>query len=185
MTQPATIHHLAPASQLWRCIGRDGYAPPSLAREGFVHCTAGRDLVLQVARDYYADLDEPLVVLAIDPARLAARLVFEAPAPIAGGGTAHLASGALFPHLYGALNLDAVTGAAELPRDGDRFAWPASFGPLARWLPTSVWRRDDNGNEVEMARDLAFADAAAMAARFESRGHEQTYWTAPTARDGR
>ena len=127
------VYHLAPASALRRDLRGDRYAPPSLAAEGFIHCTATPALTLQVAADYFADVAEPLIVLAIDPARLRARLVFEAPAPIAGGGTAHLASGEKFPHLYGALDLAAVAGAAELRRDGDAFVWPAAFGPIAAW----------------------------------------------------
>lgn len=130
----ATVHHLAPASALRRDLRGDRYAPPSLAAEGFIHCTATPALTLQVATDYFGQLAEPLVVLAIDPARLSAELRFEAPAPIAGGGTAHLASGALFPHLYGALERAAVVGVAELQRDGDEFVWPAQWRTLDEWL---------------------------------------------------
>jgi len=179
----ALVYHLAPASQLRRSIRRDGYAPASLASEGFVHCTATRELVLQVAHDYYADVAEPLVLLAIDPAKLTAPLRFEAPAPIAGGGTAHLASGALFPHLYGALNLDAVVGAAALARTSASFAWPGALGPLAAWLGWSVWRRDEHGNEFEMARDLSEEEAGHRVAELEARGHKQTYRAAPTRFD--
>ena len=131
MTDGAFVHHLATLPALRRDVRGDLYAPPSLASEGFIHCTASPALTLQVAADYFADVAEPLVVLAIDPARLRARLVFEAPAPIAGGGTRHLVPGALFPHLYGALNLDAVVGAGVLARSGNAFVWPAALGPLA------------------------------------------------------
>lgn len=178
MSEP--VHHLAPASVLRSRIGRDGYAPPSLASEGFIHCTATRELVLQVAADYYAGVAEPLVLLVIDPAKLVAPLRFEAPAPIAGGGTKHLETGALFPHLYGALNLDAVVGAAPLARDGDRWTWPAAFGPIAAWIGWSVWRRDDHGNDFEMARDLDHAEALRRVAEFEARGHKQGYRAEPT-----
>lgn len=176
----AFVHHLVPASQLRRSIGRDGYAPASLATEGFVHCTATRALVLQVAADYYAAVAEPLLVLAIETAKLRAPLRFEAPAPIAGGGTKHLEGGVRFPHLYGALNLDAVAGAAPLVRDGAGFAWPAALGPLAAWLGWSVWRRDDHGNDFEMARDLAHEGALRLVAEYEARGHKQSHRAAPT-----
>jgi len=134
VTEPAPVHHLATLSALRRDVRGESYAPPSLASEGFIHLTASPALTLQVAADYFANVAEPLVVLAIDPARLVARLVFEAPAPIAGGGTAHLASGERFPHVYGPIELAAVTGAAELRRDGDAFLWPEEFGPIGRWL---------------------------------------------------
>ncbi len=87
-----------------------------------------------MAADYFANVAEPLIVLAIDPALLAAELRFEAPAPIAGGGTAHLASGATFPHLYGRLEVAAIRGTAALRREDGVFVWPAAFGPLAAWL---------------------------------------------------
>lgn len=134
MTSTDRVYHLVPASALRRAL-RDGvYAPPSLAAEGFIHCTARPALTLQVAADYFAEVAESLLVLAIDPARLSAELRFEAAAPIAGGGTAHLASGEAFPHLYGALDLAAVSGVAELRRAGDAFLWPAGFEPLEAWF---------------------------------------------------
>jgi catechol 2,3-dioxygenase-like lactoylglutathione lyase family enzyme len=49
----------------------------------------------------------------------------------------------------------------------------------ARW---SVWRRDDHGNEFEVAKELSRDDAAARAAELEGRGHKQSYWIAPSAR---
>ena len=130
MTEPRIIHHLAPASEL-RAGLRDGrYAPSSLAADGFVHCSAGRETTLAVASDYFGDVDEPLMVLEIDRERLTARCVFEAPAPIPGGGSAHLERAQLFPHVYGPLNVDAIRGVAELGRAGV-FRWPARFDPIA------------------------------------------------------
>ena len=128
------IYHITTAAELRAHCAGDWYAPPSLAREGFVHCTATRSTLLAVARDYYDDATPPLLVLAIDPARLAAALRFEAPAPRAGGGTAHLASGELFPHLYGPLELAAVVGVGELRCVGSDFTWPDAFGSLDAWL---------------------------------------------------
>ena len=128
------IYHITTAAELRAHCAGDWYAPPSLAREGFVHCTATRSTLLAVARDYYDDATPPLLVLAIDPARLAAALRFEAPAPIAGGGTAHLACGELFPHLYGPLEFSAVVGVGELRRTGSEFVWPGAFAALASWL---------------------------------------------------
>jgi hypothetical protein len=128
------IYHITTAAALRAHCAGDSYAPPSLAREGFVHCTATRSTLLAVARDYYGDATPPLLVLAIDPARLSAELRFEAPVPIPGGGTAHLASGELFPHLYGPLELSAVVGVGELRREGSAFAWPGAFDALDAWL---------------------------------------------------
>ena len=50
----SVVYHLAPASALRRDLRGDAYAPPSLAAEGFIHCTgdaradaAGRDRLLR------------------------------------------------------------------------------------------------------------------------------------------
>jgi len=126
---PAPIYHLAPLSE-WR-HGRRGnvYTPARFAEDGFIHCAATAESVLAVARDYFVALEEPLLVACIDPDRLRARLVFEAPAPIAGGGTSHITPGAAFPHIYGALELEAVSGVAILVKRGGDFLWPGVFLP--------------------------------------------------------
>jgi uncharacterized protein (DUF952 family) len=128
------IYHITTAAELRAHCAGDSYAPPSLGREGFVHCTATRSTLLAVARDSYDDAPPPLLVLEIDPQRLSAELRYEAPAPIAGGGTAHLASGELFPHLYGPLDRSAIVGVGELRRVGSELVWPGAFGALDRWL---------------------------------------------------
>ncbi|WP_156178597.1 hypothetical protein [Saccharothrix sp. ST-888] len=40
-----------------------------------------------------------------------------------------------------------------------------------------VMRQDDNGNRSEVAGGLGRAEAEALAAEFEARGHKQLYWT--------
>lgn len=45
----------------------------------------------------------------------------------------------------------------------------------------TVWRQDDNGNRVEVARHDNRADADTLAATMEARGHRQIYWVAATA----
>ena len=59
-----------------------------------------------------------------------------------------------------------------------RAALRKAVGEPAGW---SVWRQDDNGNRYEVSRGLSRADASRELARFESLGHKQVYWTAPTA----
>jgi uncharacterized protein (DUF952 family) len=72
-------------------------------RDGFIHFSdAGQ--VVATARKYFADQAD-LVLLAVDPARLA-DLRWEPSR-----------DDALFPHLYGQLNLDAVTREDVLPAD--------------------------------------------------------------------
>jgi len=128
------IYHVARESELRAGVSGATYAPLRLPEDGFVHCSAGRDVTIAVANDYYADVGEPLLLLALDPARLTAELRFEAAAPIAGGGREHLGSAREFPHVYGPLNLDAVVGVGVLRRGAAGYRWPPRFEPLAHAL---------------------------------------------------
>jgi uncharacterized protein (DUF952 family) len=74
-------------------------------RDGFIHFSDGGQ-VIGTARKYFAGQTD-LVVLAVDPALLA-DLRWE-----------RSRDDALFPHLYGPLNLDAVAKADRLPDDLD------------------------------------------------------------------
>ncbi len=63
----------------WLDARRTGrYAPPSLSSEGFIHCSTSTQ-ALAVARKYYRG-QSGLVLLVIDPARLASDLKWEPPA---------------------------------------------------------------------------------------------------------
>ena len=84
----------------------------TLADEGFVHA-ARREQVLEVAEAFYADAG-PLLLLTIDPDRLSSPVREEQVAP-----------GAVFPHIYGPIDLEAVVAVAPLERGPDgSFALP-------------------------------------------------------------
>lgn len=127
------IYHLAPASSLRRSLRAGVVRPPQLEPEGFVHC-APREVVCSVARDYFAGLTEPLLLLEIDPDRLGASLCWEAPAPRPGGGTRHLREAPCFPHVYGPIELAAIVGVGRLRREGPGFRWPDRMLDLDRAL---------------------------------------------------
>jgi uncharacterized protein (DUF952 family) len=74
-------------------------------RDGFIHFS-DRATVIGTARKYFASQAD-LVLLAVDPTRLA-DLRWE-----------RSRDDALFPHLYGPLELDAVAKADRLPEDLD------------------------------------------------------------------
>jgi uncharacterized protein (DUF952 family) len=98
-----TILHITTrgAWEAARAAGR--YEPPSFAPEGFIHFSDPHQ-VAAVAKARYAGVDD-LVLLHVDTKRLTAPLKYEA------------ADGDSFPHLYGALNLDAVTDVTPLVVD--------------------------------------------------------------------
>ncbi len=91
----APILHLAHAAA-WAEAQRLGfYASPSLEREGFIHLCTEAQLSGVVERFYQGQ--RGMLLLTVDPSRLHAELRYEESEP-----------GEAFPHLYGALNLDAV-----------------------------------------------------------------------------
>jgi uncharacterized protein (DUF952 family) len=98
------IYHILPRGD-WR-PGAGPYRAPSLAGEGFIHCS-NHDQVACVANLFYAD-QEDLLVLVIDAGRLTAPLRDE------DAGT-----GERFPHVYGPIDREAVVEARELRRGPD------------------------------------------------------------------
>ena len=91
------ITHIAFASD-WQHAQQVGqYQHPSLIAEGFIHCSTPTQ-VLATAQRFFPAPQPPLVLLTIDPAQLTAALKYE----LADNGLA-------YPHLYGPLNLDAVS----------------------------------------------------------------------------
>ena len=75
-------------------------------RDGFIHLSAPHQVEGTLAKHYPGQ--EDLLLLALDPERLGPGLKWE---PSRGGG--------MFPHLYGALPLNAVVAADPLRIDDD------------------------------------------------------------------
>ena len=94
-----------------------------------MHCSQ-QSSVIPVANDYYAEVSERLLLLEIDPARLTQVVRYEAAAPIAGGGTAHLDSAPEFPHVYGPIDWVAISGIGVLGRGANGYTWPTAFDSL-------------------------------------------------------
>lgn len=76
------------------------------ARDGFIHLSGGDQLAATAAKHFAGKAD--LVLLAVDVDRLDSALRWE---PSRGG--------ALYPHLYGALSLDAVLWMRPMPLGSD------------------------------------------------------------------
>jgi len=72
----------------------------TLDEVGFIHMST-REQVEATANRFYSDVDQ-LVLLAVDPLKVPARIVFEPPSPD---------SDMLFPHIYGPLPIAAVATA--------------------------------------------------------------------------
>ena len=106
------ILHIVGESEWVKAVGRGSYVPPSLAEEGFVHCSTLAQVVATANRFYRGQ--HGLVVLCIEEERLAVELRYEKPA-----GASGEAAGERFPHLYGELDVDAVVRVVELPCELD------------------------------------------------------------------
>jgi uncharacterized protein (DUF952 family) len=75
-------------------------------RDGFIHLSAAHQVAGTLAK-YYSG-QEDLLLLGLDPERLGAGLKWEPSR-----------DGDLFPHLYGALRLDAILSVEPLELDDD------------------------------------------------------------------
>ena len=83
---------------------------PSLAAEGFIHCSTEHQMS-DVANKYYRGATD-MVLVVINQTYLASPLKWEPPAHI--DGSPSLPHEPLFPHIYGTVNLGAVTDCSEM-----------------------------------------------------------------------
>ncbi len=101
------IYKIVPA-KLWRQAESDGTfkgAGIDLV-DGFIHLSTGKQ-VAETARLYFHGVED-LLLVAVNADALGTQLVFEPSR-----------DGALFPHLYGALDLSSVISATPMPLGPD------------------------------------------------------------------
>jgi uncharacterized protein (DUF952 family) len=93
----------------WAEVQASGlYSANTLPSDGFIHCSKV-DQVLRVADTFYKH-QKDLVLLVIDPQKVKAELRWEAGVDD---------PGELYPHIYGPLNLDAVTTVIDFKAGDD------------------------------------------------------------------
>jgi uncharacterized protein (DUF952 family) len=107
MDRAPTLYKICPAA-LWRAALREGVfrGSPDDLRDGFIHFSSAAQ-VEETAAKHFAGQDG-LLLIAVDAGALGATLKWE---PSRGG--------ALFPHLYGPLDVKAALTAAPLPLGPD------------------------------------------------------------------
>jgi uncharacterized protein (DUF952 family) len=115
----ATILHILPRYQ-WEQAQREGiYRGDTLDAEGFIHFSTPEQVV-RVANARFKGHTGLLLAL-VDTDKLTAELKYEAPYE----GGQQVESDEVFPHLYGPLNIDAVTRVAEFePQSDGTFTLP-------------------------------------------------------------
>jgi len=82
------------------------YLPSTYDADGFIHCTEGAENLIDTANRYYRDDRRAFVALIIDPSKVRAEVRYEDPARI-------------YPHIYGAVNRDAIVRVARVRREAD------------------------------------------------------------------
>ena len=103
---PAVALHLVP-EDAWRAQ-RAGphFVPEGFSGEGFIHCTHGEDVVIEVGNRYYQDDPRPYLALELDLERVAAPVIYED-------------DHRRYPHIYGPLERQAVRTIYRVERSPD------------------------------------------------------------------
>ena len=110
------ILHIAQECSWLTAVAGGLYRADSLATEGFIHCSTPEQVLGPANERYHGQ--EGLVLLCIDREKVAAPIVYED----------CYESGQAFPHIYGPLNIEAVTTIIAFPPQEDgRFALPVEF----------------------------------------------------------
>ncbi|MBU7581732.1 MAG: DUF952 domain-containing protein [Nostoc sp. TH1S01] len=88
--------HITQRLQWEQAQAQNIYVAESLANEGFIHCSKVAQIIPVANRFFYNQ--QELVILLIDTQKVKAEIRYEA-----------AETGEIFPHIYGSLNIDAVT----------------------------------------------------------------------------
>jgi uncharacterized protein (DUF952 family) len=99
-------YHLTSA-EWWE--GSPAYAPltaPSLADEGFIHCTDGAESMVATANRHYRADPRPFLILTIDLDRVGSPWRIDDPDRI-------------YPHVHGPIDRTSIVGVAPAPRAAD------------------------------------------------------------------
>ncbi|HUO05216.1 MAG TPA: DUF952 domain-containing protein [Candidatus Binataceae bacterium] len=120
------IFHILKRDEWTHAVASGRYSPPSLAVEGFIHCST-IDQLIGTANGFFHGQDG-LAVLCIEEHLLTAPLKLEPPAD-----AADARAKTLFPHIHGPLNLDAVAKVIDFPCEADgSFRMPDKLGNVAK-----------------------------------------------------
>jgi uncharacterized protein (DUF952 family) len=101
-----TTFHLLPADTWATADTGRPYQAPTLATEGFIHCTDGADEVIATANRYYRHDPRAYVVLTIDLDAAGSRWTIDDPSGI-------------YPHLHGPVARRAIVRVQAAVRDPD------------------------------------------------------------------
>jgi len=110
------IYHITRQVDWDGALGAGSYRADTLETQGFIHCSK-REQLIQTANTYYHGRTG-LVLLCINPNLVIPEIRYE---NLEGGEK-------LFPHIYGPLNLDAVTASYRFkPEQDGSFIFPSDI----------------------------------------------------------
>lgn len=95
--ETTVIYHLTTVDEWERALDRGVYMPDAFEKEGFIHCSNENQLEGVIQRHFPNHTN--LVKLVIDPSRVLQPIKYELNA----------SKQDEYPHIYGPLNLEAVT----------------------------------------------------------------------------
>ena len=98
--------HLVPRDTWQTADPRASYAAPSLADEGFIHCTDGTDEMVATANRHYRDDPRVFLVLTVD-------------LDVVGSPWRIEDERGIYPHIFGPIAREAVIRVVPAPRDAD------------------------------------------------------------------
>jgi uncharacterized protein (DUF952 family) len=108
------ILHITSRPEWHAAQQRGDYRAPSLASEGFIHCSTAKQ-VLHVANAFYREKKD-LVLLVIDETLVLPEVKWETPTGPPARGISQRDE---FPHIYGPLNLEAVLQVVDFIPEAD------------------------------------------------------------------
>jgi uncharacterized protein (DUF952 family)/protein associated with RNAse G/E len=126
------ICHITTKAAWVDAVWAEDYRDPTLGTEGFIHASTPEQVVATANRYYGGRTD--LALLCIDTERLTSELRWEMVPSV----------GQDFPHLYGPLNLDAVTQALEFRPDEHGIFVSLPPGLERENYGDSIWLRAEN-----------------------------------------
>ena len=103
----AIIFHLTKQADWEARSLNEGYVAPSLATEGFIHCSENETQLLEVAHRLFGE-ETGLLALEVDTDLLTSPLKRESSR-----------SGQIYPHIYGPIDLNAVAGTRRIVAGAD------------------------------------------------------------------
>ena len=102
----ARIFHLITEGDWQSAHNSEHWRPPSLADEGFVHCSQDREQAVRVVQRLYPDHTD-MLALEVDTDKLQYPVISEPSR-----------SGEIYPHIYGPLETNAVVMVWRVKPDG-------------------------------------------------------------------